>query len=124
MALAIIYWCMNVPERVGVGVAWVCGLALDVMQYTLLGEQALSLAIVAFIVTRYHDRFRKMSPLQQLVCVFALLLFDCVFVAFVQSFMFQADFSWKTCAPAVTAVLLWPFATLAVRDIKKGQDLF
>lgn len=124
VALGIVYWAIYEPRRVGVVVGWLCGLALDVMQFTLLGQQALSLAIVAFVANRYHVEFAKMPPLQQTLAVFALLLFDTVFVAFIQAFVFQSGFDIKTIAPTVSALILWPMVTLAMRNLGRRDDMF
>ena len=49
LALALIYWCMAVPARVGVGVGWILGLTLDISTGTLFGQHALGLALVAYL---------------------------------------------------------------------------
>ena len=41
VALVLIYWCMALPGRVGVGFAWITGLLLDVLRAGLLGQHAL-----------------------------------------------------------------------------------
>ncbi len=37
VALALIYWCLALPERVSVGIGWSMGLLLDGLSGTLLG---------------------------------------------------------------------------------------
>src|SRR5690606_27167374 len=49
VAMVLIYWCMALPERVGIGAAWCLGLLLDVQQGTLLGQHALGLALIAWL---------------------------------------------------------------------------
>ena len=43
VALVLLYWCFAVPERVGVLAGWGCGLVLDVLVGTLVGQHALAL---------------------------------------------------------------------------------
>ena len=42
VALTLIYWSMALPQRVGVGIGWGLGLALDVLKGALLGQHALA----------------------------------------------------------------------------------
>ena len=38
VAMVLIYWCLALPERVGVGIGWLTGLTLDVTQGALQGQ--------------------------------------------------------------------------------------
>ena len=37
LILVLIYWCMALPERIGIFTGWLLGLTLDVMYGSLLG---------------------------------------------------------------------------------------
>src|SRR5690606_6480703 len=45
VGLVLCYWLLEVPDRIGLGVAFVLGLAADLVYGTLLGEQAMRLVI-------------------------------------------------------------------------------
>ncbi|MCU7891916.1 MAG: rod shape-determining protein MreD, partial [Candidatus Thiodiazotropha sp. (ex Ustalcina ferruginea)] len=60
VALILIYWCMAIPERIGVGIGWTTGLLLDVLTGTLLGQHALGLSVIAYIMLKLHLRVRVM----------------------------------------------------------------
>ena len=47
--MLLIYWCLMVPERVGVGTSWLIGLMMDVALGALLGQHALAYALIAWI---------------------------------------------------------------------------
>ena len=49
VALIIIYWCLVLPERFGVGWAWITGLFTDILTGRLLGQNAMCYCIIAFI---------------------------------------------------------------------------
>jgi len=57
-ALVLIYWCMAVPERVGVGAGFLVGLLLDILTGTLLGQHALGLSVISFITIKTYRRVR------------------------------------------------------------------
>ncbi len=75
VAMFLIYWCMALPDRVGIGIGWLLGLLLDVQQGTVLGQNALGLAVIAYVTLRSHQRIRVFPLVQQaiLVCCYVLL---------------------------------------------------
>ena len=52
--MILIYWAMTVPYRVSIGVAWMVGLMVDLLNGTLLGEHALAFTTVIYFVSRMH----------------------------------------------------------------------
>ena len=73
--MVLIYWTMTMPHHVNVGTAWIVGVVLDVLTGTMLGEHALALTIVIYLVYSFHRRIRMYPMLQQgfSVLVFVLL---------------------------------------------------
>ncbi len=53
LALVLIYWILELPERVPLGLAFILGVAADLLTGELIGEQALRLCILCFIVLRF-----------------------------------------------------------------------
>ena len=49
-AATVVYWALMEPRRFGVISAWICGMFLDASYGTPLGQHALALAIVTFVV--------------------------------------------------------------------------
>ena len=76
LALVLAYWLIEAPERVGLGFAFCVGLVADVVYGGLLGEQALRLVILAFIVQRFRARLRFFPLSQQALTLGALLVND------------------------------------------------
>lgn len=74
VALVLLYWCMTAPELVGVVVGWTAGLLLDVMTGTLLGQHALGLSIIAYIMHRTHRRVRVLPLWRQAITIFGLVI--------------------------------------------------
>ena len=125
IGLVLIYWAIEMPERVGIGFAFVFGLAGDVLTGELLGEQALRLLVLTFIVLRFRARLRFFPIWQQALAVLALLLNDRVVMLMVRGFagepMPPATF-WL--APLI-GMLAWPFMFLLFDDLRtrlRGAD--
>src|SRR5262245_5790058 len=47
LALVLLYWCIQEPRYVGVGIAWAVGLLMDVADATVFGQHALAYAVLA-----------------------------------------------------------------------------
>ena len=65
LAMLLCYWLLETPDRVGLGTAFIAGLAADLVAGTLLGEQALRLVVLAFLVQRFRARLRFFPLWQQ-----------------------------------------------------------
>lgn len=119
MALVVIYWTLEDPEQLGLGRAFLLGMACDLASGALLGEQALRLTIIAFIVLRFRARMRFFPMLQQSVAVFALLLNDRV-VALLLRLLSGAGWPdpvfWG--APLI-GTLFWPWLFLLLDELRR-----
>ncbi|NIR30715.1 MAG: rod shape-determining protein MreD [Gammaproteobacteria bacterium] len=123
VALVLIYWCMAVPERVGVGVGWLVGLLLDVLTGTLLGHHALGLSVVAFVTHKLHQQVRVLPLWQQGISVFALVLIYQLLVLWIngiRGFPVEALAYW---ASPLTSTVLWPWVFIILRDVRRNYGV-
>jgi len=123
IALVLIYWCIALPERVGVGVGWIAGLVLDVANGALLGQNALALAIVAYLALRLHQRIRLFPIWQQSVSVLLLVLLHLMLTLWIRGSVYQSVVTWAYWLPAVSSTLLWPAVFLALRGLRRGYRI-
>lgn len=114
--MVLIYWAMMVPYRVSVGVAFIVGLLVDLLNGTLLGEHALAFTIVIYFVNRMHIRLRIYPLLQQgLSILFFVLLYQ--FILFcIQGFIGELPDSNLYWLSSITTTLLWPWLFVLMRD--------
>lgn len=123
VALVLVYWCMAVPERVGVVVGWTAGLFLDVMTGTLLGQHALGLSVVAYVTHRAHRRVRVLPLWRQGITIFGLV------------FVYQALVLWSNGIRGIPVVasgywtspfismFLWPWVFVVLRAVRRRYDV-
>ncbi len=71
--LVLIYWVMMLPDKVGVSIAFILGLFMDLIKGTLLGAHALAFVIIAYLFTRFCPRMRLLPLWQQVVVIFLFL---------------------------------------------------
>lgn len=117
--MVLIYWCIAVPERVGVGIGWLMGLLLDVLRVAPLGLHAAGLAIVAFIAVRSHQRVRMYPLWQQAVVVGFMLVMYSLLVAWMRALSGGTPPSAGYLSTAVTSMLLWPWLFVILRDLRR-----
>jgi len=117
-ALVLLYWSLESGERVTLGLAFTMGLAADLLDGVLLGEQALRLTALVFIALRFRSRLRFFPMWQQTLAVLALLINDRILLTIVRVFAGDAlpPASWWI-SPFVGAAL-WPFVFLLLDDLR------
>ena len=119
VALILIYWCMALPERIGVGVGFVTGLLLDVLMGTLLGQHALGLSVVAYLTLKLHLRVRVMPLRQQVFTIFILLLVERLLALWTTGAAGYPTPSLLYWITPVIGMLLWPWVYIILRDVRR-----
>ena len=72
LALVLVFWNVHQPLRVGIGLAFMFGLGMDVHQSSLLGQHALSYTALSFFAMMIHRRLLWFSVPSQAVQVLPL----------------------------------------------------
>jgi rod shape-determining protein MreD len=121
LVLVLIYWCMATPERIGIFTGWLMGLILDVMYGSMLGQNAMSLSVIAYLVGILHLRVRMFPLWQQSVLVFVLVLVHLGINAWIRGITGQFTIVWTYWTPALTSALVWPFLFILLRDLGRQQ---
>ncbi len=73
LVLVVLYWSIELPRAGGLTLAFMAGLALDVIQGVVLGQHALALTLISAWATHLRLRLRVFSILSQCLTIFALL---------------------------------------------------
>ena len=74
LALTLVFWSIHQPQRIGIGVAFIFGLLVDVHQGAMLGQHALSYTVLSFLAIAIHRRllwFQAPSQALQVLPLFA-----------------------------------------------------
>jgi len=119
VALVLIYWAMALPLIVGVTTAFIFGLLLDVSQSTLLGQHALALVIIIYLVQRLYLRIRVYTLIQQAIFVGILLTIKQLMVLWVSGMTNTAPDTSLYFLPALTGAIIWPWLFILLRDIRR-----
>lgn len=118
VAVMVVFWVMMVPHRVGIATAFVCGLLLDVLTGSVIGEHALALTVVAFLTYRLHVRLRTFAIAQQCVAVLILIGLYQLMCRLVQGAMETVPITLVYWLPSLTSALLWPWLVWFLNGIR------
>jgi len=123
LAMLLIYWCMALPERVGILSAWLLGLLFDVQQSFILGQHALGFIFLAYVIIKNHKRMRVYPLLQQslVVCLY-LLIFQAIMLL-VMLLSGTITYTWLYWLPAFTSMLIWPWLFIFMRDFRRRNNI-
>ncbi|MCZ6663848.1 MAG: rod shape-determining protein MreD [Gammaproteobacteria bacterium] len=119
IAMVLFYWCMALPERVGVLIGWSIGLVLDVMHGSILGQHAFGLAFVAYITVQYHQRIRVFPLTQQALFVASTIFLYLVMMLWIYNLLGSVSYGPKYLFATLTTALLWPWLFIVLRDVRR-----
>lgn len=112
LALALVFWNVHQPLRVGVGVAFMFGLFMDVHQGALLGQHALAYTLMSFLGIAVHRRLLWFSLPNQALQILPLFLVGHL-VALAARLLVGGMFpGWSLLLAPVGEALLWPVVAL------------
>jgi rod shape-determining protein MreD len=119
VAMILIYWVMALPHRVGMGVAFFLGLFLDVIKGSVLGLNALSLTIIAFLTLLLHQRLRMFPVVQQALMVMVLVGINQLLFHWMQAFTGYTGDNLIFLLPCLISAVLWPWLFVVLRGIRR-----
>lgn len=118
LALVVAYWVIETPERVGLGMAFVIGLLADLCVGGLLGEQALRMVVLAFILQRFRARLRFFPLWQQSAAIGALLLNDRVVASAIHMALGLGSPPPQAWLSPLAGMAAWPVLFLALDALR------
>ncbi|MEM7466713.1 MAG: rod shape-determining protein MreD [Pseudomonadota bacterium] len=123
VALVLGYWCLALPETLGVLVGWVIGLLLDVVHGSLFGQHALGLAFIAYFLVLNHRQIRVFPLLRQSMVVGSVIFAYTLYTLFVYNLLGSKPYGYHYLGSAITSALLWPWIFVVLRDLRRKFGL-
>jgi rod shape-determining protein MreD len=112
LALAIVFWSVHQPTRIGIGAAFVFGLCMDVHQSAMLGQHALSYTTLGFFAIMLHRRllwYPVLSQAPQVLPLFAMSHLIELAIRMIGGGVFPG---WSLLIAPVIEAALWPLISL------------
>lgn len=114
LALTLVFWAVHQPLRVGVGAAFVFGLAMDVHQASLLGQHALAYTALSFFAITIHRRLLWFTVPSQAVQVFPLFAAAHAISLVIRLISGGIFPGWTLALAPVFEAMLWPVASVVL----------
>ena len=121
LALVVAYWVIEDPDRAGLGFAFAMGVLADLAFGGLLGEQALRLTVMAFILQRFRAQLRFFPLSQQALAIGGLLVNDRVVSAAVHFALGEPQLPWSFWWAPLLGMLLWGPLFLLLDGFRLGR---
>jgi rod shape-determining protein MreD len=112
LAVVLAFWAVHQPRRIGAGVAFLFGLAMDVHQGALLGQHSLAYTLLAFGTVVLHRRLLWFPLIPQSMQMLPLFMLAHVVQLVVRLAAGDAFPGWGVFTAPLFEVLLWPFASI------------
>ncbi|MDO8388433.1 MAG: rod shape-determining protein MreD [Polaromonas sp.] len=112
LALVLVFWNVHQPQRVGIGLAFMFGLGMDVHQSALLGQHALAYTTLSFFATMIHRRllwFSVPSQALQVLPLFAVAHGVEIIIRMSSGGIFPG---WTLLLAPLAESLLWPVVSV------------
>lgn len=117
LALILTYWTLALPHRVGMTSAWLLGLAEDVLYGSLLGQNALILTLICFLVLTLHQRLRMFPIWQQSLVLLVVFGLAQLVQLWLNALTGNRPPTLAFVLPALVSALLWPWVFAALRGL-------
>lgn len=114
VALTLVFWSIHQPQRVGIGVAFVFGLFIDVHQGAMLGQHALSYTVLSFLAIAIHRRLLWFSAPSQALQVLPLFVAAHVIELSARMAAGGAFPGWLLLLAPLSESLLWPVVSVVL----------
>jgi rod shape-determining protein MreD len=123
LAVVLVFWNVHQPRKVGIGVAFLFGLMVDVNDGALLGQHALAYTLLSYGAIMVHRRLLWFSLLEQALQILPLFVAAHVVALVVRMIAGGMFPGWWTLATPVIEGLLWaPVTWLLLAPQRRPPD--
>ena len=112
LAVVLVFWSVHQPRRVGIGVAFLFGLAMDVNEGALLGQHALAYTLLSFAAIGMQRRLMWFTLPEQALQVLPLFLAAHLVEMAVRLLAGGMFPGWLMLMAPLLEAVLWPVASL------------
>jgi len=119
LALFLSYWVLAVPHRIGMIGAWCMGLVEDVLFGSLLGQNALILTLIIFLVLSLQRRLQMFPMWQQSLVLLVVFGIAQLVQLWLNALTGNRPPTLAFVLPALISALLWPWVFAILRGLQQ-----
>lgn len=121
VAVVLLYWCLQKPGRMGIGMAWIIGIFADVADATAFGQHALAYSVLAYGSMVLHRRLKMFHLYQQIPQVFGILTL-CYTVYALVDFQLNHTMVWWYFLGCLSSTLLWLVLSITLQIAQQHRE--
>jgi rod shape-determining protein MreD len=118
LALVVAYWFLETPQRMGLGRVFLIGLVLDLASFSVLGEHALRLVLIAGVLHLMRSRFRFYPVWQQSGFLMLMLYVDLAVLWLMHLSQGLPMVQAEVWGSPVLAFLIWPWLYMLLDNLR------
>jgi len=121
IALTLLYWNIHQPQQAGMGIAFLSGLVMDVIDTSIMGQHAIAYCLMTFFALILHRRLRLFSAFRQIPAVLWILLLGqaMVFLTGILAGTYIPE--WYFFLGSLTGALCWPLFAFLLGNFRKQR---
>jgi rod shape-determining protein MreD len=123
VTLVLIYWVIALPQRIGILVSFLVGLLLDSLEGAALGQNALSLSVVAYLSLLLYQRLRVFNMWQQAAVIFVMVGINQLVGQWLQNISGLNTGNPLFLMPVAISALLWPGVMTLLRHLRRRYQV-
>ena len=122
LAMVLLYWCINQPQRIGMSTAFIMGLLMDIGNASTLGQHALAYSVMAFAALLFHRRLHFFGPFKQAPQIGLILLIGQSVILL--AWLLDGSYfpGWNFFFASGASVILWPLLSSLLRMSQKPRS--
>ncbi|WP_218354331.1 rod shape-determining protein MreD [Alteromonas lipotrueiana] len=121
--IVLVYWAMALPHRVNVGVAFLTGLAMDILLGSALGIHSFALSVAVYVLAANYQRLRNYSVWQQAIIIGLLSSFYHLMLFWLQHLLTDIPFQFAYLWPVISSMVLWPWMFWVLRKARRQLSI-
>ena len=108
LAVVLVFWNIRRPQRIGLAVGFFFGLALDVHQAALLGQNALAYSVLSYFAVMIHRRVLWYPWPTRLLQLFLLFSSSHLIITVIRRLAGGMLPGWQALLAPILETLMWP----------------
>lgn len=122
MLVAVLFWTLHRPARIGFGTAFVLGLLADFQDGAVFGQHAVAYVVAVYLVLFLRLRLLQFDPLRQAAQMFPILLAAQLAVLLIGWLAVNPPGGLAIVLPVLSGTVLW-FAIALVQRAWYGKGM-
>ena len=121
--LALFYWVLALPHRVGVATAFTVGVTQDLIEGAPLGLSSPGLMLATLLLLYNYQRIRQFDLLQQLLAILIFLLLSGGIEQWLRNGSDVPSVPWAGVAGIICSMLFWVPIRTALRHSRRYYEV-